>query len=329
MCKPINMSREMRKSLIKEFFGALNAYQPSEGKFCYEKLIKSSPQKAKIIYTETAWYKQSMLIQHNSGEVAWHPLTKRGENDFEYYVYDIIVHPQQVNGAKVDTDPVEYANWIMSDEIDPYFDDIRCRAHSHVNMGVSPSGTDLSDWDEVLKGFNSQERESIFYIFMIWNKKGEKTIKIYDFLKNILFETEDVTIEVAEDGMGLKKFIRESDKLITTKTYSTYGSRNSYYNNGYYGNSGYYNNSSYYSGGNSTPSKPKDESVLPAKSSTPTVVGDTKSVSKANKKRKGKRKDKNKGKYYSPSRGKVYDMYDDLYDDDDLPVDNRYAGYYE
>lgn len=53
----------------------------------------------------------------------------------------------------------------------------------------------------------------MFYIFMIWNKRGEKTVKIYDLRENILFETADVTVTMPDEefDMFVKKFHLPTD----------------------------------------------------------------------------------------------------------------------
>ena len=84
--------------------------------------------------------------------------------------------------------------WLMNHE-DDVFNNIRMQGHSHVNMGVTPSGVDNSLYERILE----QLDDEMFYIFLIYNKKGDKTFKIYDLAKNILFETGDVTVKVLDD----------------------------------------------------------------------------------------------------------------------------------
>jgi len=90
------------------------------------------------------------------------------------------------------------------------------QGHSHVNMVTSPSGTDLEHQRNILRDINSSQ----FYIFLIWNKRDEKSIWIYDFAKNILFETPDVTVKLLDDGMGLQSFLRDARGMVQSKTYA-------------------------------------------------------------------------------------------------------------
>ena len=86
----------------------------------------------------------------------------------------------------------------------------------------------------------------MFYIFLIYNKKGDKTFKIYDLAKNVLFETSDVTVkiineetpEVIVDGVSddekkvmidalneyrTNAFVKAARDMVTRKQYSYSG----------------------------------------------------------------------------------------------------------
>lgn len=244
------------------------------------------------------------LIREFDKEVAWHGVAERCEEKDTYLISDILVYPQEVTGSTVTTDQNEYEMWLMKQE-DDVFNNIRMQGHSHVNMSTSPSSVDLNLYDGIL----SQLDSDMFYIFMIYNKRGEKTVKLYDLRENILFETADVTVAVKEVG-DLTGFLEEAKELVVTKTYN-YGAGVRTYGNSYPGYPSY--------GGYSAQKKeePKKENSSLGKTS-PLVQGN-----KSGKKRKGKRKKGNK------SSGKQMSMSDYGYpgyldDDDDV-----YGGYSE
>ena len=60
----------------------------------------------------------------------------------------------------------------------------------------------------------------MFYIFMIWNKRDERTIKIYDMAKNVLFETADVNVMVIHD-LGIIDFLDDAKSKVAEKQYAT------------------------------------------------------------------------------------------------------------
>ncbi len=302
MSKNIKITDESLNEVRKAFEEALSTGKFSDGKITFTKTLGIVNRKATVFFTELAWLKMQTLIREFDKEVAWHGIAKRGEDASkdEYYITDILVYPQEVTGATVSTDQEKYQMWLMNHD-DEVFNNIRMQGHSHVNMGVTPSSVDTSLYDRILE----QLDDDMFYIFMIWNKRKEKTIKIYDLAKNILFDTSDVTVEVLDDGTGIEKFLKDAkdavkDKPATPTT--TYQSpyRGSYGYGGYYGGYG----SSY--GGSAKEEESK-------KTEPP------KDTASSQKKRKGKRKGKKHGGVNNAcdesTQVTLWDGYDDDMDD--------------
>lgn len=195
MAKIIKMSEEYIEELKRDFEQSLKTTKLSDGKLSFTRSLGAVKRTAVVYYTRSAWAKQQALIKECNKEVGWHGIARRGDNPEkdEYIISDILVYPQEVTGSTVTTDQVAYQTWLMNHD-DEVFNNIRYQGHSHVNMTTSPSGVDTSLYDRIL----AQLEDDMFYIFMIWNKRGEKTIKIYDLEKNVLFETADVTVTVIE-----------------------------------------------------------------------------------------------------------------------------------
>lgn len=304
MSKNIKITDESLNEVRKAFEEALSTGKFSDGKITFTKTLGIVNRKATVFFTELAWLKMQTLIREFDKEVAWHGIAKRGEDASkdEYYITDILVYPQEVTGATVSTDQEKYQMWLMNHD-DEVFNNIRMQGHSHVNMGVTPSSVDTSLYDRILE----QLDDDMFYIFMIWNKRKEKTIKIYDLAKNILFDTLDVTVEVLDDGTGIEKFLKDAKDAVkdkpTTPT-TTYQSpyRGSYGYGGYYGGYG----GSY--GGS-------------AKEEEPKKTESSKETASSQKKRKGKRKGKKHGGVNNAcdesKQVTLWDGYD--YDDMDDP----------
>lgn len=182
----------------------------------YVKSFETKDRKAELYFTENAWLKMDALIQGFSTEVAWHGVAFRDDDETKdaYYITDIIVYPQKIASATVETDQEEYQNWLYS-LTDEQFNNLRMQGHSHVNMGVTPSGVDINQQGQIIE----QMHDDMFYIFMIWNKSHQKTIKIYDLKKNVLFETEDVEVKIYDEVIGLQKFVDNAKSLCKTTTY--------------------------------------------------------------------------------------------------------------
>ena len=304
MSKNIKITDESLNEVRKAFEEALSTGKFSDGKITFTKTLGIVNRKATVFFTELAWIKMQALIREFDKEVAWHGVAKRGEDASkdEYYITDILVYPQKVTGAAVTTDQNRYQMWLYNHE-DEVFNNIRMQGHSHVNMEVTPSGVDLSFYDRVLE----QLEDNMFFIFMIWNKRGEKTIKIYDFNKNILFDTSDVTVEVLDDGTGIEQFLKDAKDAVKDKPTTPTSTYQSPYS-GSYGYGGYY-------GGYGSSYRGSAKEEKPKKTEPP------KETASSQKKRKGKRKRKKHGGVNNAcnesTQVTLWDGYD--YDDMDDP----------
>lgn len=211
MAKLIKLTSEYITAAVKAFAEALTKGAYSDGKVEFK--IGTVQRKAKVIFKEKAWLKQDMLVREWTKEIAWHGIARRGDGEDEYIIEDILVYPQEVTGATVTTDQNEYQMWLMS-QPDEVFNNIRMQGHSHVNMGVTPSGVDENIYDNLL----AQLTPDMFYIFMIWNKRGDKTIRIYDNKENVFFDTNDCEVSIEEE-VGLQTFLEEAKAVVKEKSY--------------------------------------------------------------------------------------------------------------
>lgn len=293
MSKLIKLPQDILDQYTKEFYETLRSGKFSDGKVNFTKTLGTVERKATVIFTKMAWEKMQLLVKEFDKEVAWHGIAERCEEKDTYLISDIIVYPQEVTGSTVTTDQSKYEEWLMSHD-DDVFNKIRMQGHSHVNMAVSPSSVDLSLYERLLDQLSSD----MFYIFMIWNKRGEKTVKIYDIRENILFETADVTVTIK--GMeDMTEFLEDAKELVVTKTYN-YGHGTGAYPYHY---PGY---------GATKKDEPKNGTSLGKHQ--PLV-----STGKKSKGRKGKRKkDKSAGKQMSMSDYGYPGCGDDDYDDTDI-----------
>lgn len=215
MAKMLKMTPEYKAELEKEFREMLEAEDILSGKIQFEKKIEDDDRKAVVYFNSVAWVKMVMLIQEFSKEVAWHGVARRIESDKdEYVIDDILVYPQEVAGATVNTDQDKYETWLYSQE-DDVFNNIRMQGHSHVDMGASPSTVDVAHQEKILE----QLEDDMFYIFMIWNKSFKYDVRIYDRKKNRVFDNSCTSIKMLDGGVGLSEFIQSANKLVQEKTY--------------------------------------------------------------------------------------------------------------
>jgi hypothetical protein len=182
-------------------------------RFCPE----TNDKTAIVEFSKTAWIKSQELVKHFSTEVQWRGVTERiGENKF--FISDIIIPPQEADAVSVESPEEEFEEWLNSLP-DETFYKARSFLHSHVNMPVHPSGTDIKHKRAVIDNFGTPpENADFFCIFLIMNKAGRIDCEIYDISKNLVYETEDVFIVVGlAENETVSSFLKEADKLVRNK----------------------------------------------------------------------------------------------------------------
>ena len=103
------------------------------------------------------------------------------------------------------------------------------------------------------KGIVSGLEDDGFYIFVIWNKRGEHNIRIYDMAKNLTFEPADVTLAILPGVYNMAEFQKDADQYVEKYTYQAPSSQ---YGGNYGGYNGGYNGSYKGSTGSTTPAAP-------------------------------------------------------------------------
>lgn len=222
MPKPIKITQSLSEQLVEEFIEALKKYKLSDGKLTYSRQMtydKKDVGNVNVCFTTQAFAKMVTLLHGFSTEVGWHGVVDRVEPD-KFVISDILVYPQIVTGVTVDQDQEASQKWYMeymkTQDEDGIFPRIRMQGHSHVNMGVTPSSTDEGFYADILKMVPDND----YYIFMIFNKRLEHFVKVYDMSTNTLYENDDVTVSVIEDGLDTAEFLASAKEMVTTKTYT-------------------------------------------------------------------------------------------------------------
>lgn len=313
MAKLIKMTPEYiqscRDDFQKEFERAISNLKTSDGKLQFSRTIGQVNRKATVLFSAKAYLKMTTLIRDFGDEVAWHGIAYRSEDETKdiYHIEDILVYPQVVTGATVNTDQEKYQTWLMA-QSDDVFNNIRFQGHSHVNMGVSPSSVDTTHQEKIIE----QLEDDMFYIFMIWNKRHDVFTKIYDMKKNIMFESTDVTVDVEIDGQLMSEFMRGAKAIVEKRAYQ---STTAYPSGTYHNNGVSYQN--YTQGAQANVGKAQD---------------DKKSDGGKKDKKKDKKKEKEKtsakdAKYVQPSgyASKQTATTNHYYDDEDDPTSPFYV----
>jgi len=210
MPKPIRITAEMKRTLQAEFEKTLEELKMSDGKISYVKSFKYQDTSAVIWLTPLTYNKIIALVNNFQDEVGWHELATRKDKN-EFVIEDVLVYPQEVTGSTVNTDQKLYTEWLYEQNAD-IFNQIRMQGHSHVNMGVSPSGVDDGHREKIL----DQLDDDMFYIFMIWNKSLKTHSLIYDMANNILYEDTDIVVKISGNDT-FEEFLSDAQSKVQKK----------------------------------------------------------------------------------------------------------------
>lgn len=191
----------------------------------FKMLEVKDDRKANLLFSAKSWTKMYSLINTFTTEVEWHGLVQRLD-ETTFFVSDILVFPHTVTGSTVTSDQNEYEAWLDTLD-DDTFNALRFHGHSHVNMGVTPSGVDMEYRKNVLNNFGMPNQTSdYFYIFLIGNKNGLTSAEIYDLQNNALYGTSEINISVdLGDGESLYSFLIGAKEVVKElhPTYNDYG----------------------------------------------------------------------------------------------------------
>ncbi len=210
MAKPIRLTEEWIRSMAEEFMEKLRKANIADGKVSYTKSFqwKDDDHKVNVLFAPDAYAKMLTLLHGFKSEVAWHGIVERRSDDC-FVIKDIVVYPQTVSGVTVNTDQERYQQWLMNLDDDDACA-LRMQGHSHVDMPVTPSKVDLDNWELIL----SQLKREQFYIFMIYNKRLERTVKVYDLKTNTLYDGDDVRVAILAENGDLDDFMKDAKAQV-------------------------------------------------------------------------------------------------------------------
>lgn len=140
----------------------------------------------RIAPQEAQWFHQVRRIQNE------------GNNTVTYHIYNMIIPEQECSAAQVETDPMQMMKMFkavkanveaslgedpdpseVSTKVNEIMATIGCWSHSHVNMGVGPSGTDTTTFKDRCQQA-SQIGNTEPQIMLIFNKRDDFFCRLYD-----------------------------------------------------------------------------------------------------------------------------------------------------
>lgn len=181
-----------------------------------EEYIASKQLTEPTVYITTeAYIKMRKLVDDVATEIGWYgTVTKCPGLDNVFVIEDILVYPQTVTGATCEQDDDKMFEFEMSLTTDQV-NHKRFQGHSHVNMGVTPSGVDEQFYQDLLTQVTD------YFIITVTNKAKAYTTRFYDIANNILYS--DVPIKILlNDGTDLDTWFETAKKQLHNKvTYTT------------------------------------------------------------------------------------------------------------
>ena len=227
--KPIKLSDDIKQKAYELLTNILNDYKGDEDfniKITPDVLLTTDKIQKPIVYlTAQTYVKIQKLIDASTDELAWHGTVTKLDNS--YLIDDVFVYPQTVTSVTVDSDEEAYAKWLMELD-DDIINRLRFQGHSHVNMGVTPSGRDTGNWQAFLNLLKDDE----FYIFCIANKKDQFYWTIYDMKTNIIFENKDIEMIIIDsDCLSIKDWVKENIQTYIKRQPITTNVRQGFANN--------------------------------------------------------------------------------------------------
>ena len=154
-------------------------------------------EEPKVYITAEAYVKLRKLVDDTTTEIGWYgTVTKMPGFESVFVIDDILVYPQTVTGASCiqDDDRVfEFELNLSTDQVNRK----RFHGHSHVNMGVTPSGVDEQFYQDILTQVDD------YFIVMITNKSSAYYTRFYDMQNNILYTGIPVQV-MLDNGIALE-----------------------------------------------------------------------------------------------------------------------------
>ena len=227
--KPIKYTPELIEQYAQAAYDKAKK-EMQENVACHNKALKLEIPDGVIaphvIISDEALAKSKALVEQCQWEIAWHGIVNADREKGIYYIKDVIVPPQHVTGASVDCDSNEWALWAAQFDNET-FNSIRCHMHSHVNMGVFSSGID----DDYQKDVVTKDSNLDYYIFLIWNKKGDLFARFYDVENNVMFDNKEFVVSYESNGINEWAAKEIEEKVTSRPAYSWKGGNGTYIKN--------------------------------------------------------------------------------------------------
>lgn len=214
--KPIKYTEDYIEREAQKAYDAMKNKLQLDAVACHSRDKGTEAEvRPQIHFSTKAWNRARALVNMCDKEIAWHGFVQR--QGLMFMITDVVVPPQVVTGTSVESDSSKWAEW-SAHLTDEQFNSMRCHMHSHVNMGVFSSGVD----DDYQKDMVTKNGNLDYYIFLIFNKRGDIFARVYDVENNIMYDDSDVDI-VRQNDKANDWAAKQIEKMVETKKFNYAG----------------------------------------------------------------------------------------------------------
>ena len=164
----------------------------------------------KIVISQDAMIKMHHYTEICDKEIGW--LGTAYKKDKEIYIDDVFLFEQEVHSTTTEITPEglsEFGESLMKrDDGIEIWNNLKAWGHSHVNMGVSPSGQD----DKQVETFSESGHD--WFIRIITNKKGDLRIDLYEFNQGIIYNDIPWREELSKEEQEIMNMIEELENKL-------------------------------------------------------------------------------------------------------------------
>lgn len=164
----------------------------------------------RIYISQDALVKMYHFVQECAQEIGWlGTVEQKGRN---YLIKDVFLFDQEVHATTTEITPEGLSSFAEELLAKPeglmIWNSMRMWGHSHVNMGITPSGQDDSQMNE----FRNTGHDS--FIRLIANKKGDLKVDLYDYLNGVKFLDVPWEAELTGKDVEIQQQIQQLQTLL-------------------------------------------------------------------------------------------------------------------
>lgn len=154
--------------------------------------------------------KMALFVDECADEIGWLGTAYHEDNNF--YIEDVFLFEQEVHATTTEITPDGLSDFatelLKQDNGMDVWNNMKMWGHSHVNMGLTPSGQDDSQMETFKEGGHD------WFIRLIANKKGELKIDIYDYKAGVVYLDMPWCVNPSDEEQAIEEKINELYTLL-------------------------------------------------------------------------------------------------------------------